>query len=138
MELIIYRRGKAAGTLRIEDDGLYRNLYGRIAPSREILRLYLGGERFGVFIPDASGLILRRRVSRASLPELPARACAWCDSDGLWSPEGDGLVRYTPTGIERAIRWQTRAPMAFPAAPETLRAIRLNDAYYLCGVFPHQ
>ena len=135
MECTIFRRGEAAGTLRIEDDGLYRVLTARVDGEGELLRLYLHGESFGVLCPEDGALRLRRRVSRTRLPELPGFAVAWCEADGRWLPEGEGLRRYTPLGGERAIPWRTDAPMAFPAAPEKLRPLRLEGAYYLvCGV----
>ena len=131
MKLDIDRRGKTVGTLTVEDDGLYRVLTARIGRAREILRLYLFGRSFGVFCPEGGLLSLRRRVSRASLPELPERAFAWCPADGKWVPDGSGMVRFTPEGIERAIRWRTDGPMDFPAAPGLLRPVRLADGVYL-------
>ena len=131
MECAIFRRGEPAGALRIEDDGLYRVLTARVSGEGEILRLYLRGESFGVLCPEDGALCLRRRVSRTRLPELPESAVAWCEADGRWLPADGGLRRYTPLGEERAIPWRTDAPMAFPAAPEKLRPLRLEGAYYL-------
>ena len=135
MECTIIRKDKAVGTLRIEDDGLYRVLTARVSGEGELLRLYLRGESFGVFCPEDGALCLRRRVSRTRLPELPECAVAWCEADGRWVPMEGGLRRCTPLGEERAIPWRTDGPMAFPAAPEKLRPLRLEGAYYLvCGV----
>ena len=131
MELQIYRRGAAVGTLRSEDDGLYRILSAQILPAPELLRLFLHGRSFGVFAPEGDFLALRRRVSRTELPTLPERAFAWCPSDGVWVPDGGSMIRHTPEGPERAIRWRTDGPMDFPAAPGLLRPVRLADGYYL-------
>ena len=76
-------------------------------------------------------LCLDRRISRATLPTLPERAFAWCPDDGLWSPDGQTMVRYTPAGPERAIRWRTDGPMDFPAAPGRLRQVTLDGELYL-------
>lgn len=131
MECLVYRRGKAVGTLKIEEDGLYRVLTARIPPCRELLRLYIP-EAMGVFIPEDGALICRRRVSRAKLPADPVFACAWCEKDGLWSPESKGLRRrWLPQGVELAIRWQTEAPMHFPAPPGRLKPVMIGDAAYL-------
>ena len=131
MELTIYRRGAAAGALRIEDDGLYRRLSARLDPGGQILRLYLDGVSFGVFCPEDGALVLRTRVSRARLPVLPDRAVAWCPADGVWMPSGDGLLRFTPRGAVRAIRWRTDGPMDLPAAPGRLRILPREDGYWL-------
>ena len=131
MQCAIFRRGRAVGTLHVADDGLYRVLRGRIEPSADILRLYLHGQSYGVFVPEDGALCLRRRVSRTRLPELPDHAAAWCEADGRWTPSEGGMCRYTPRGRELAIPWRTDAPMALPAAPEKLRPLRLEGAYYL-------
>ena len=52
MEYTVFRRGRAVGTLSVEDSGLYRVLRSRIAPSEDVLRLYLDGRAFGVYVPE--------------------------------------------------------------------------------------
>ena len=136
MQCEIMRMGRAVGTLTVEDDGLYRILRGRIGASDAILRLYLHGESFGVFCPEDGALCLRRRVSRTRLPEDPAFAVAWCPADGRWQPAGEHLCRYTSLGRELAVAWRTDSTMAFPAAPEKLRACRLGGSYYLVCALP--
>ena len=136
MELTVFRRDTPVGTLRVEEVGLYRILDARIGPGPEILRLYLDGKSFGVFCPEAGELALRRRISRTLLPTMPDRAVAWCPADGAWTPEGCGLVRFTPAGPARAIRWRTDGPMDFPAAPGLLQAFRLGDGCFLCPAAP--
>lgn len=130
MECVIYRRGKPAGTLTMEADGLYWRFTGVLDGGAELLRLY-APEKIGVFVPEGAQLICRRRISRTQLQVLPEWAAAWCEADGHWSAEEAGLlVRYTPTGREEAIRWE--APMRFPAAPTQLKLIMLADAPHLC------
>lgn len=137
MECLIYRRGKAVGTLKIEEDGLYRVLTACIPLYREILRLYVP-EAMGVFVPEDGSLICRRRISRAKLPTLPQFACAWCEKDSLWSAESKGLRRrWHPQGIELAIRWQTEAPMHFPAAPDRLKPVLIGNTAYLSYLQPY-
>ncbi len=131
MEIKIYRRDAEVGTLQAAEDGLYRVLHARIRPAGEILRLYLFGKSFGVFCPENGELTLVRRVSRCALPALPDRAFAWCPSDGAWSKDAQGLVRYTPEGPQRAIRWRTDGPMRIFAAPGRLKAFRRGDEVYL-------
>ncbi len=138
MILDIYRKGSVVGRLRIEEAGLYRVLTARIGPAREILRLYLNGEAFGVFCPQDGALTLYTRVSRSRLPALPDRAFAWCSADGEWASDGAGLIRFTPLGAVRAIRWRTDGPMEFPAAPGRLRAFRLGEEVYLSPLRAHQ
>lgn len=133
---MIYRRGKAVGTLKIEEDGLYQLLTARIPAYREILRLYVP-EAMGVFVPEDGSLICRRRISRARLPVLPAYACAWCEADGLWQPVAEGLRRWLPEGMELAIRWQTDAPMTFLTPPERLKPVLLEGAAYLTCLQPY-
>ena len=138
MECLVYRRGEAVGTLQIEEDGLYRVLTARIPPYQEILRLYLP-EPVGVFIPEGEQLICRRRISRARLPILPRYARAWCEADGVWSIEEDGMRRrYVPEGPELAVRWQTEAPMPFPAPLERLKPILIDGAQYLSCLLSEQ
>ena len=131
MEYTVFRRGWAVGKLSVEDSGLYRVLRSRIAPSEDVLRLYLDGRAFGVYVPEDGALGLCRRVSRTQLPELPGRAVAWCEADGRWMPSEGGMCRHTPRGRELAVPWRTDAPMTLPAAPEKLRPLRLEGAYYL-------
>ena len=137
MQCVIFRNGTAAGTLRIEDEGLYRTLSAELEYGEQILRLYLWGQSFGVLAPEDGALRLRRRVSRQRMPVLPAYAVAWCEADGQWLPEGAGLRRFTPEGRELAIRWRTDGPMAFPAAPEKLRMMKLEGAYHLVCALPY-
>jgi len=103
MECLVYRRGEAVGTLKIEEDGLYRILTARIPLYREILRLYVP-QAMGVFVPEEGSLICRRRISRGKLPVKPVFACAWCEKDSLWSAESKGLRRrWLPEGVELAL-----------------------------------
>lgn len=137
MECLIYRRGKAVGSLKIEEDGLYRVLTARIPADPEILRLYVP-EAMGVFVPEDGGLICRRRISRARFPSQPAFACAWCEADALWSSEREGVRRrYTREGTQIAVRWQTETPIAFPAAPERLKPIVIEGSVYLTCLLPY-
>lgn len=137
MECLVYRRGEAVGTLEIKEDGLYWVLTARIPAYREILRLYVP-EPMGVFVPEGDGLICRKRVSRTRLPVLPAYGCAWCEADGLWSPESEGLRRrWLPDGMALALRWQTEAPMAFPAPPDRLKPVLIEGAAYLTCLQPY-
>jgi len=137
MECLVYRRGEAVGTLKIEEDGLYWMLIARIPAGPEILRLYVP-EPVGVFVPEGDVLTCRRRISRARLPTLPTCACAWCEADALWSSEEDGMRRrYTQEGTQIAVRWQTDAPMAFPAAPDRLKPIVIEGAVYLRCLLPY-
>ena len=99
--------------------------------TEDVLRLYLDGRAFGVYVPEDGALGLCRRVSRTQLPELPAHAVAWCEADGRWMPSEGGMCRHTPRGRELAVPWRTDAPMTLPAAPEKLRPLRLEGAYYL-------
>lgn len=137
MECLIYRRGKAVGTLKTEADGLYWVLTARIPLYREILRLYVP-QAMGVFVPEEGSLICRRRVSRAKLPVLPTFACAWCEKDSLWTEESKGLRRrWLPQGMELAVRWQGEAPMHFPAAPDRLKPLLIGNAAYLSCLQPY-
>lgn len=137
MECLVYRRGKAVGTLQMEEDGLYRVLTARIPLYREVLRLYVPAP-MGVFVPEGDVLACRRRISRARLPVLPEYACAWCEKDGQWSPETGGLRRrWLPEGIELALHWQTEAPMAFPASPDRLKPVLIEGAAYLTCLQPY-
>lgn len=130
MNIRIYRKGQAAGSLCAEDDGLYRILRAELPACEGIVRLYLpDGQSLGVFSPQGATLSLTKRLSRRSLPELPAYAVAWCEADGQW----DGLRRYTIFGWEEAVIWKADAPMAFPAAPEKLRAVWIGEQVCLCA-----
>lgn len=138
MECVVYRRGEPVGTLCIEDEGLYRVLTARIRPYRELLRLYLP-EPMGVFVPEDNALVCRRRISRARLPEVPICASAWCETDGLWTPEAEGQrYRYVPEGMEQAVLWQTQSPMRFPAPPDQLTPITLEGRQYLTYLFRYR
>ncbi|MBE6933042.1 MAG: hypothetical protein E7464_06670 [Ruminococcaceae bacterium] len=138
MECLVYRRGEAVGTLKIEEDGLYRILTARIPLYREILRLYVP-QAMGVFVPEEGSLICRRRISRGKLPVKPVFACAWCEKDSLWSAESKGLRRrWLPEGVELAMRWQTEAPMCFPAAPDRLKPVLIENVAYLTCLLPYE
>lgn len=127
MNIPIYQKGQAVGSLCAQEDGLYRIFRAKVPAREGIVRLYLpDGQSLGVFSPEGC---LTKRLSRRSLPELPDFAVAWCEADGQW----DGLRRYTVFGWEEAVIWRTDAPMAFPAAPEKLRAVWIGDQICLCA-----
>ncbi len=83
-------------------------------------------------------MVLRRRVSRRELPQLPEFAAALTARDMQWSPEEEGKrLRYTPVGTELAVRVQGQTPMVFPAAPERLYLALIEGAPYLCCTEPY-
>ncbi len=130
MDIKIYQRGQCVGILCAEEDGLYRIFRASVPACEGIVRLYFpDGLCLGVFSPEGGALCLQRRLSKRSLPELPAYAVAWCEADGRW----EGLRRYTNAGWEEAIAWRTDAPMEFPAAPKKLRAVWVGDKICLCA-----
>lgn len=136
MEATIIRRGKPAGTVTLRADGLYWQLEAVLPPDREILRLYMP-QPLGVFVPEDGRLVLRKRLSRSSLP-VPGRfAVAWCAADGKWTPGPGPRCRFLPAGIERAVPWRTDGPVDFPAAPGALTLIRLEAQSYLCACIPY-
>lgn len=90
MEQTIWYRGKAAGEVRMEADGLYWKLEARLnAEPGEVLRLYgvtgPESEPFGVFVPGAAGFCLHRRLSRRAVPAPPERWTAG-GADGPFRP----------------------------------------------------
>ena len=132
MECRIFRRGAAVGTMTVEEDGLYRVIHARIPLQPVPVRLY-APEKLGVFVPEGEWMVLRRRISRRLMQDMPEFAAALTDSEQNWSEEDGGLrLRYTPGGIERAVRLQWASPMVFPAAPEQLRLIMIGDVPHLC------
>lgn len=132
MECRIFRRGIAVGTMTVEEDGLYRIVHARIPLQSVPVRLY-APQKLGVFVPEGEWMVLRKRISRRLMPNMPEYAAALTQSDRTWSDETDGLrLRYTPEGIERAVRLQMASPMVFPAAPELLRLIMIGAVPYLC------
>ena len=72
MDYPIVLDGKTVGNCRVKEQGLYWFLEA-VCPllSDRIERLYSGGRRLGVLEREGDLLVLRRRVSRASYPELP-------------------------------------------------------------------
>jgi len=72
MEYPIVLEGRTVGNCRVEEQGLYWSLEAVcLLLSDRVERLYSGGRRLGVLEREDDHLILRRRVSRASYPELP-------------------------------------------------------------------
>ncbi len=137
MECTVFRRGSPVGTLQIEADGLYWQLCAKIPGCREVLRLYLP-QGVGVFVPEGADMVCRKRLSRTALRVLPQWASAWCEADGAWSQERDGLrQRYLPQGTEYALRWSTDAAMLFPAAPDRLTPLCIGECPYLSCLFPY-
>ena len=86
MDYPVIHDGKEIGRCTLEERGLYWEVTCRCAAvSSEVERLYSGQLRLGVLAPEHGGLALRRRISKASAPELPppgglftlAPAAAW-------------------------------------------------------------
>lgn len=67
--------GERAGTLRIEQQGLYTCMEVRAGAREGLLRIWVqGGGReayLGILQPEGEGLYLRRRLSRRELADFP-------------------------------------------------------------------
>ena len=67
--------GERAGTLRIEQQGLYACMEVRAGAREGLLRIWVqGGGReayLGILQPEGEGLYLRRRLSRRELADFP-------------------------------------------------------------------
>ncbi len=65
-------RGQTVGTADVIREGLYYRILARCRVSdSEIHRLYAGGEKLGVLIPDRGGLILETRIPAKRWSEVP-------------------------------------------------------------------
>lgn len=75
MDLSVMLHGETVGTCTLEEDGLYWQLQCRCSLcSEKIERLYAGEKNLGVLEKKDGALMLRRRVSKASCPELPPQS----------------------------------------------------------------
>ena len=74
-QVVIYADGRAAGTLRWRQEGLYTLFEAELPGLTGLRRLYVfgGGRRccLGLMEPREEGLLLRRRYSRAEGQQLP-------------------------------------------------------------------
>jgi len=71
----IYIHHKDAGTLRVEQQGLYTRFSARFPDPGELIRLCVFGEGrsalLGVAMPEGGELVLERSFSRAALRDFP-------------------------------------------------------------------
>lgn len=74
MEFPVILDEKTVGTCVLEEAGLYWMVQARCALlSDRVERLYSGIRRIGVLEREGDSLVLRRRISRSSCPELPPK-----------------------------------------------------------------
>lgn len=72
MEFPVVLEGQTVGNCCLEDLGLYWSVQCSCVVCSELVeRLYCGTKRLGVLEREGDRLVLRRRVSKASMPELP-------------------------------------------------------------------
>ena len=72
MEFPVVLENQTVGNCSLEDQGLYWSLQCSCAVQSELVeRLYCGTKRLGVLEREGDRLVLRRRVSKSSAPELP-------------------------------------------------------------------
>ena len=101
MEFPVVWNGKTVGNCVLEEAGLYWSIdcSCRLLSDR-VGRLYCGPVRLGVLIREGDRLVLRRRVSKASVPQLPPRSgvlsLAPTEEPVPWQGEGLG---YPMTGF---------------------------------------
>lgn len=75
MEFPVVLDGVKVGNCVLEDQGLYWEINCRCRVlSDRVERLYCGGRRLGVLLPEGDRLVLRRRMSKISVPELPPQS----------------------------------------------------------------
>lgn len=66
----VIRDGQAVGWVELKRDGLYCRLFCRCrVADGQIHRLYAGGEKIGVLIPDRGELVLETKVAAKRLKE---------------------------------------------------------------------
>lgn len=79
MEFPVKLHDKTIGTCSIEEEGLYWQISCRCdAFSDRVERLYIGEKKLGVLEKCGNYLVMNRRVSKTSHPELPP-------SDGIFT-----------------------------------------------------
>lgn len=72
MEYPVIWKGEQIGHVQLIEQGLYWQLVCTCQPlSDRVERLYAGQRRLGVLEREGERLVCRRRLSRASTPELP-------------------------------------------------------------------
>ena len=75
MEFSVLMHGRTVGTCTLEEDGLYWQLRCDCELlSDRVERLYAAERKLGVLEKEGDRLTLRRRISRASCPELPPQS----------------------------------------------------------------
>jgi len=72
MEFPVVSAGNTIGNCTVLEDGLYWNIYCVCkCHTGKIERLFCGSRNLGVLLPEADQLVMHRRISRASVPEIP-------------------------------------------------------------------
>ena len=76
MDYPIYIHHENAGTLTVEQQGIYTRFFTRLPDEGELIRLWVYGEGkpalLGVAMPENGELVLERKFSRTALREFPA------------------------------------------------------------------
>ena len=93
MDYPIYIHQEKAGTLTVEQQGLYTRFSARLPDTGELIRLYVYGEGksalLGVAMPENGELFLERKFSRTAMRSFPAQI-------DYAAPEGEVIEEAKP------------------------------------------
>lgn len=93
MDCPIYIHQEKAGTLTVEQQGLYTRFSARLNDNGELIRLFVYGEGksalLGVAMPENGELILERKFSRTAMRSFPAQI-------DYAAPEGEAIEEPKP------------------------------------------
>ena len=116
MEYPIYIDGENAGTLHVEQQGLYTRFFARFADPGRLIRLcvYGGGKTavLGVAMPENGELYFERKFSRVALGDFP-------ENIEYAAAEGE-LLREPKASVEEEIPAAAEEPESVSAAPEAV------------------
>ena len=105
----IYIHHENAGTLRVEQQGIYTRFSARLSDTGELIRLWVYGEGksalLGVAMPENGQLILERKFSRTALRDFPAVI-------DYAAPEGEEPTKPRAEPVE-----EPKKPEAVPLEP---------------------
>ena len=72
MDFPVVSAGRTVGNCSVKEDNLYWELDCVCScQNKKIDRLYCGSRNLGVLLPENDQLVLHRRISKSSVPEIP-------------------------------------------------------------------
>ena len=114
MDYPIYIHQEKAGTLTVEQQGLYTRFSARLPDTGELIRLYVYGQGksalLGVAMPENGELILERKFSRTAMLSFPTQIdYAAPENEAPEIPKAEPVTEAEKQSEEPELIWYSRA-----------------------------